>query len=35
LKPYPGVRAWLARVNALQNYLPPPEYDGAGGPLVK
>jgi len=35
LQPYPGVRAWLARVNALQNYLPPPEYDGAGGPLVK
>ena len=35
LKPYPGVRAWLARIKALPRYLPPPAYDGAGGPLVE
>jgi len=35
LKPYPAVRAWLARIGALPRYLPPPEYDGAGGPLVE
>jgi glutathione S-transferase len=35
LKPYPGVRAWLKRVAGLPGYLPPPEYDGAGGPLVE
>lgn len=35
LKPYPAVRAWLARVQSLPRYLPPPEYDGAGGPLVE
>jgi glutathione S-transferase len=35
LKPYPGVRAWLARVQALPGYLPTPPYDGAGGPLVE
>lgn len=34
LKPYPGVRAWLRRIEALPRYLPPPVYDGAGGPLV-
>lgn len=34
LKPYPGVRAWLARIQALPGYLPTPPYDGAGGPLV-
>lgn len=35
LKPYPAVRAWLGRIAALPNYLPPPAYDGAGGPLVE
>lgn len=35
LKPYPAVRAWLARIQALPGYLPPPVYDGAGGPLVE
>jgi glutathione S-transferase len=35
LKPYPGVRAWLARVAGLPGYLPTPTYDGAGGPLVE
>jgi glutathione S-transferase len=35
LKPYPGVRAWLARIQALPGYLPTPPYDGAGGPLVQ
>lgn len=35
LKPYPAVRAWFARIQALPNYLPPPEYDGAGGPPVE
>jgi glutathione S-transferase len=35
LKPYPAVRAWLARIQALPGYLPPPPYDGAGGPLVE
>jgi len=35
LKPYPAVRAWLARIGALPRYLAPPEYDGAGGPLVE
>ena len=35
LKPYPAVRAWLARIGAFPRYLPPPEYDGAGGPLVE
>ena len=35
LKLYPAVRAWLARIQALPRYLPPPEYDGAGGPLVE
>lgn len=35
LKPYPGVRAWLARIQALPGYLPTPPYDGAGGPLVE
>ncbi len=34
LKPYPAVRAWLRRVEALPGYLPTPVYDGAGGPLV-
>jgi len=34
LKPYPAVRAWLKRVEALPGYLPTPVYDGAGGPLV-
>lgn len=34
LKPYPGVRVWLARIQALPGYLPTPPYDGAGGPLV-
>lgn len=34
LKPYPGVRAWLARIEALRGYLPTPAYDGAGGPLI-
>lgn len=34
LKPYPRVRAWLARIAALPGYLPTPVYDGAGGPLV-
>jgi glutathione S-transferase len=34
LKPYPGVRAWLRRIEALPGYLPTPPYDGAGGPLV-
>lgn len=35
LKPFPGVQAWLARVQALPGYLPIPAYDGAGGPLVE
>ena len=35
LKPYPAVRTWLARVQALPGYLPTPVYDGAGGPLVE
>lgn len=35
LKPYPGVRAWLRRIEALPRYLPPPVYDGAGGPPVE
>jgi len=35
LKPYPAVRAWLARVQTLPGYLPTPPYDGAGGPLVE
>ncbi len=35
LKPYPAVRAWFARIQALPHYLPPPAYDGAGGPLVE
>ena len=35
LKPYPDVRAWLARIKALPRYLAPPDYDGAGGPLVE
>jgi len=34
LKPYPEVRSWLARIQALPRYLPTPAYDGAGGPLV-
>ena len=35
LKPYPGVRAWLTRIQALPGYLPTPPYDGAGGPQVE
>ena len=35
LTPYPRVRAWLARIQALPGYLPTPAYDGAGGPLVE
>jgi glutathione S-transferase len=35
LKANPAVRAWLARIQALPGYLPPPQYDGAGGPLVE
>jgi glutathione S-transferase len=35
LKPYPAVRAWLARIQSLPGYLPTPPYDGAGGPLVE
>jgi glutathione S-transferase len=35
LTPYPHVRAWLARIQALPGYLPTPAYDGAGGPLVE
>jgi glutathione S-transferase len=35
LKPYPAVRAWLARIQALPGYLSTPPYDGAGGPLVE
>jgi len=35
LRPYPAVRAWLARVQALPRYLPTPPYDGAGGPPVE
>ena len=35
LKPYPAVRAWLARIRALPRYLPTPPYDGAGGSLVE
>lgn len=35
LKPYPAVKAWLARVQALPGYLDIPPYDGAGGPLVE
>lgn len=35
LKPYPAVRAWLARIQSLPRYLPTPPYDGAGGPLVE
>lgn len=35
LKPYPAVRAWLARIQNLPKYVPPPVYDGAGGPLVE
>ena len=35
LKPFPAVRAWLARIQALPRYLPPPAYDGAGGPLIE
>lgn len=34
LRPYAGVRAWLARLAELPGYLPTPPYDGAGGPLV-
>ena len=34
LKPHPGVRAWLTRIEALPGYLPLPVYDGAGGPLI-
>jgi glutathione S-transferase len=35
LKPYPAVKAWFGRIEALPNYLPPPAYDGAGGPLIE
>jgi len=35
LKPYPGVRAWLARIQGLPRYLDIPPYDGAGGSLVE
>ena len=35
LKPYSGVRAWLRRIEMLPRYLPPPAYDGAGGPLIE
>ena len=35
LKPWPAVRAWLARIQALPGYLPTPVYDGAGGPLIE
>jgi glutathione S-transferase len=35
LKPYSAVRNWLGRIAALPQYLPPPAYDGAGGPLVE
>jgi glutathione S-transferase len=35
LRPFPGVRAWLARIEALPGYLPIPDYDGAGGPRVE
>jgi glutathione S-transferase len=35
LRPYPGVCAWLKRVQSLPNYLDIPPYDGAGGPLVE
>lgn len=35
LRPYPGISAWLARIEALPGYLPIPVYDGAGGPLVE
>ena len=35
LRPFPAVRAWLRRVEALPRYLPIPVYDGAGGPLVE
>ena len=33
--PFPAVRAWLARTQALPRCLPPPAYDGARGPLVE
>ncbi len=32
LVPYPAVREWLGRFKTLPHYLPPPAYDGAGGP---
>lgn len=35
LKNHPTVRAWLGRIQALPGYLPPPQYDGAGGPPVE
>ncbi len=35
LRPYPNVKSWLGRIAALPRYLPPPVYDGAGGPLVE
>lgn len=35
LRPFPAVRAWLRRIEALPRYLPIPVYDGAGGPLVE
>ena len=35
LKPFPGVRRWLNRIEDLPCYLPIPTYDGAGGPLVE
>ena len=35
LKGFPAVRAWFSRIQALPHYLPPPAYDGAGGPLVE
>jgi|ERR1043166_2595371 glutathione S-transferase len=34
LLPYPAVKRWLSDIAGLPQYLPPPVYDGAGGPLV-
>jgi glutathione S-transferase len=35
LQPYPGIRAWFKRIQALPGYIDIPAYDGAGGALVE
>lgn len=34
LRPYPGIRNWIERIQRLSGYIPLPAYNGLGGPIA-